>query len=92
MLSPRQADVLRLLLQGKANEAISRELDMSESTVKTHLVAVFRKLGVGTRTEAMVAAARLGWPSPDLLDQAAAAEACVLPVNTLSAGPAAARP
>ena len=79
MLSPRQADVLRLLLQGRANKAISRELDMSESTVKTHLVAIFRKLGVNTRSEAMVAAARLGWHSQAQLDQPVAEGDSVLP-------------
>ncbi len=59
--SGRQADVLRLLLQGKSNKLICRELALSESTVKTHLQAVFRKLDVNSRTQAVVAAARLGW-------------------------------
>ncbi|EHR69003.1 response regulator containing a CheY-like receiver domain and an HTH DNA-binding domain [Burkholderiales bacterium JOSHI_001] len=59
-LSARQVDVLRLLVQGKPNKAISRELALSESTVKTHVAAVFRKLGVSNRTQAVLAAARLG--------------------------------
>jgi DNA-binding NarL/FixJ family response regulator len=59
-LSPRQADVLRMLIDGKPNKLISRELDMSESTVKTHLAAIFRKLDATSRTQAVVAAARLG--------------------------------
>lgn len=59
--SGRQADVLRLLLQGKSNKLICRELSLSESTVKTHLQAVFRKLDVNSRTQAVVAASRLGW-------------------------------
>ncbi|HKW84852.1 MAG TPA: response regulator transcription factor [Burkholderiaceae bacterium] len=58
--SPRQADVLRMLIDGKPNKAISRELEMSESTVKTHLAAIFRKLEANSRTQAVVAAARLG--------------------------------
>jgi len=58
--SPRQTDVLRLLVEGKSNKLISRELDMSESTVKTHLAAIFRKLDANSRTQAVVAAARLG--------------------------------
>jgi DNA-binding NarL/FixJ family response regulator len=58
--SPRQIDVLRLLVEGKPNKLISRELDMSESTVKTHLAAIFRKLDANSRTQAVVAAARLG--------------------------------
>jgi len=58
--SPRQADVLRMLVDGKPNKVIGRELEMSESTVKTHLSAIFRKLDAGSRTQAVVAAARLG--------------------------------
>jgi len=58
--SPRQADVLRLLIDGKPNKLISRDLDMSESTVKTHLAAIFRKLDASSRTQAVMAAARLG--------------------------------
>jgi len=59
-LSPRQRDVLRLLIEGKPNKTISRELELSESTVKTHLAAIFRKLDVESRTQAVLAAARLG--------------------------------
>jgi DNA-binding NarL/FixJ family response regulator len=59
-LSPRQGDVLRLLIEGKPNKAICRDLGLSESTVKTHLAAIFRKLGASSRTQAVVAAARLG--------------------------------
>ena len=59
-LSPRQADVLRLLIDGQPNKLICRALALSESTVKTHLAAVFRRLEVNTRTQAVLAAARLG--------------------------------
>lgn len=59
-LSPRQLDVLKLLIEGKPNKAICRELELSESTVKTHLAAIFRRLDVNSRTQAVVAAARLG--------------------------------
>jgi len=59
-LSPRQLDVLKLLIEGKPNKLICRELDLSESTVKTHLAAIFRKLNASSRTQAVVAAARLG--------------------------------
>ena len=59
-LSPRQRDVLRLLVQGKSNKMICREIDLSESTVKTHLAAIFRRLEVSSRTQAVVVAARLG--------------------------------
>lgn len=59
-LSPRQLDVLRLLVEGRSNKLIMRELALSESTVKTHLQAIFRRLDVNSRTQAVVAAARLG--------------------------------
>ncbi len=59
-LSPRQVDVLKLLVEGKSNKLIARDLTMSESTVKTHLEALFRRLGANSRTQAVVAAARLG--------------------------------
>jgi DNA-binding NarL/FixJ family response regulator len=59
-LTPRQRDVLRLLIEGKTNKLICRELALSESTVKTHLASIFRRLGASSRTQAVVAAARMG--------------------------------
>ena len=59
-LTPRQSEVLRLLIEGKPNKLICRELELSESTVKTHLASIFRRLGANSRTQAVVAAARLG--------------------------------
>jgi DNA-binding NarL/FixJ family response regulator len=59
-LSGRQVDVLRKAVQGKANKVIARELGISEGTVKAHLSAAFRALGVHNRTEAVYAAARCG--------------------------------
>ena len=58
-LSPRQQDVLRLLAEGKPNKLIARDLDISEATVKVHVLAVFRALGARNRTEAVVIAQRL---------------------------------
>jgi len=52
--------VLRLLVEGKPNKEICRVLSLSESTVKTHLSAIFRKLKVSSRTQAVVAVARAG--------------------------------
>jgi DNA-binding NarL/FixJ family response regulator len=63
-LTPRQADVLRLILQGLSTKLICRALDVSESTVKTHTAAVLRALNVTTRTQAVVAALRLGIKLP----------------------------
>lgn len=59
-LTERQTEALRLAVQGKANKLIARELDLSEATVKAHLSAAFRALGVHNRTEAVFAAAKLG--------------------------------
>lgn len=63
-LSERQSEVLGLLVEGKSNKLICRELDVSEATVKTHLQAIFRKLDVNSRTQAVVAAVRLGLHKP----------------------------
>jgi DNA-binding NarL/FixJ family response regulator len=59
-LTPRQADVLSLLLKGLPNKLIARKLDIAENTVKVHVSAVLQALGVGTRTQALIAATRLG--------------------------------
>ncbi len=59
-LSERQVQVLALLAQGCTNKDIARRLDLLESTVKTHSLALFRKLGVSKRADAVLAAARLG--------------------------------
>lgn len=59
-LTPRQCDVLYLILQGKPAKLIERELGLSASTVKAHTSAVLRALNVTTRTQAVVAAGRLG--------------------------------
>jgi DNA-binding NarL/FixJ family response regulator len=64
-LTPRQVDVLRLVAQGKPNKLICRELGLAERTVKAHLSAVFRALGVTSRTQAALAAARLGLVPPN---------------------------
>ena len=59
-LSPRQAEVLYLILQGQPAKRIERALGLSASTVKAHTSAVLRALNVTTRTQAVVAAGRLG--------------------------------
>jgi DNA-binding NarL/FixJ family response regulator len=59
-ITPRQAEVLVLLLAGKSNKVISRELNLAESTVKNHIAAVFRALDVTTRLQAVLAASKLG--------------------------------
>lgn len=59
-LTPRQAQVLALVLAGKSNKAIGRELALAEGTVKNHVAAVLKALDVTTRTQAVIAAAKLG--------------------------------
>jgi DNA-binding NarL/FixJ family response regulator len=59
-LTPRQLEVLYLILQGKSAKVIGRELSLSPSTVKAHTSAVLRALNVTTRTQAVIAASRLG--------------------------------
>ena len=55
-LTPRQQAVLALLEQGMSNKSIARELDIGEITVKAHVSAILRKLGVDNRVQAVVAA------------------------------------
>lgn len=59
-LTQRETDILSLLAEGKSNRDISRALFLSEKTVKAHLAAVFRKLGVTNRTQAAMAAVSMG--------------------------------
>lgn len=59
-LSPRQVQVVLKLMQGKSNKLIASELALTENTVKTHLAAAFRVLGVANRSEAVFKAASLG--------------------------------
>ena len=56
----RQADVLKLLVQGKPNKLISRDLRASEGTVKVHVSAILRALNVHTRTQVVIELARRG--------------------------------
>jgi DNA-binding NarL/FixJ family response regulator len=58
-LTPRQREVLYLLVQGKANKEIARSLNLGEGTVKIHLASLFRNLGVNNRSAAAVAGLHL---------------------------------
>ncbi|MGF9761447.1 response regulator transcription factor [Microvirga sp. 0TCS3.31] len=57
-LTPRQQDVLDLLVQGKSNKEIAISLGLGEGTVKIHMAAIFRYFGVNNRAAAAVAGAR----------------------------------
>jgi DNA-binding NarL/FixJ family response regulator len=59
-LTDRQCDVLRLILRGLPNKLICRQLDLAEGTVKVHVSAVLRALGVRNRTQAVIAASQIG--------------------------------
>jgi DNA-binding NarL/FixJ family response regulator len=58
-LTPRQGDVLALLLKGLPNKLIARELNLSVETVKDHVAAVLRALGVSSRTQAVLAVSQM---------------------------------
>lgn len=59
-LTPREQQVLELAAEGLSNRAIAARLDISEHTVKFHLSAVYGKLGVATRAEAVRHGVRRG--------------------------------
>jgi len=60
VLSPREVEVLQLMAKSTVNKEIATELLIGESTVKTHIVHIFNKLGVKGRTEAVAEASRRG--------------------------------
>jgi len=60
-LTDRQIEVLKLMMTGKSNKAISCALDLAEPTVKNHVTAVLKALRVANRTEAVIIARDLDW-------------------------------
>jgi len=66
-LTPQQVRVLMMLSEGLLNKQIAYELSVSEATVKAHVSAILQKLGVESRTQAVIAAAKIEagqWPQP----------------------------
>jgi DNA-binding NarL/FixJ family response regulator len=64
-LTPQQVRVLMMLSEGLLNKQIAYELSVSEATVKAHVSAILQKLGVESRTQAVIAAAKIEvgqWP------------------------------
>lgn len=59
-LTERQRDVLALIVQGKPNKLICRELGLAEGTVKIHVSAILKALNVTSRTQAVITVSRLG--------------------------------
>ena len=60
-LTRRELEVLQLAAKGHSNKEIASDLVLSVPTVKAHLVNIFNKLGVGSRTEAVLYGLRMGW-------------------------------
>lgn len=63
-LTPREMDVLGLLAHGHSNKEIARALHLAEETIKDHMRHILTKLGVQSRTQAVLEAIRLGMISP----------------------------
>ncbi len=62
-LTPRQKQVLALLLRGQSNKLIARALNLSVETIKDHVAAVLRTLKVNSRTQAVVAVSKMANPA-----------------------------
>jgi len=59
-LTPRETDILELVIEGKSNKDVAEALFLSEKTVKAHLAAIFRKMGVSNRTQAAMTGVAMG--------------------------------
>ena len=71
-LTPQQVRVLMMLSEGLLNKQIAYELSVSEATVKAHVSAILQKLGVESRTQAVIAAAKIEtgqWPQSNRLEE-----------------------
>lgn len=64
-LTERELEILKLAAKGMGNKEIAKQLVLSVPTVKAHLVNIFNKMGVGSRTEAVLQAVRKGWVGLD---------------------------
>lgn len=60
IFTPRQKQVMMMVLQGLSNKSIALELGIAEATIKMHVTSIFKVLGVNNRTEAALAAHKLG--------------------------------
>ncbi len=67
-LTPREREVLRMIARGWDNQKIAQALSVTEATVKFHVGHVYEKLGVTSRVEAVLYAARQGWVEIDQTD------------------------
>lgn len=60
VLTPRQLEVLSMLAQGLSNKVIASELGIAEATIKMHITSILKSLGVNNRTQAAMAAQKIG--------------------------------
>jgi DNA-binding NarL/FixJ family response regulator len=69
-LTPQQVRVLMMLSEGLLNKQIAYELGVSEATVKAHVSAVLQKLGVDSRTQAVIAVGKIEgqWPQTAVME------------------------
>jgi len=58
-LTPRQQEVVEMMMKGLSNKKIASEMGIVEATIKMHITAIFKRLGVSNRTEAALAAQKL---------------------------------
>jgi NarL family two-component system response regulator LiaR len=61
LLSERETSILKMAAKGMSNSDIAQELHLSVRTIESHLGNIFNKLGVGSRTEAVIQAMKRGW-------------------------------
>ncbi|MBA7598979.1 Transcriptional regulatory protein DegU [subsurface metagenome] len=61
LLTEREVEVLKMAAEGMYNKDIAQQLSLSVRTIEAHLGSIFNKLGVGSRTEAVVYALKRGW-------------------------------
>lgn len=66
-LTPREAEVLQLLMQGRAADAVAKHFVVSEATVRTQIRGVLTKLGVSSQLAAVAEAHRVGWEGPQAM-------------------------
>jgi two-component system nitrate/nitrite response regulator NarL len=64
-LSPREKSILHCLVEGDSNKRIARKIDIAEGTVKVHIKAILRKIGVHNRTQAAIWGMNSGWLVPN---------------------------
>ena len=64
LLTPRQLEILALLAEGRSNKAIARACELSENTIKVHVSAILRALGLGNRAQAGLLMQKLGTAEP----------------------------